>query len=149
MVRSCLSNMASEYFYLKSCRKHRFPEASIYSDSSILCSYQVAWILCAIMEKKKNVFLQRSRFAVIIMITKKLNKISLHPNKPKQQKVTHLLLRTGSISLEGEWQKKSIVVLFYVQKKNTLMLNIMEWYKPASVVFEESSGPLESKRDAK
>lgn len=36
MVRSYLSSMASVYFYLKTCRNHTFPEASIYSDSSTL-----------------------------------------------------------------------------------------------------------------
>lgn len=56
MVGSCLSSMAPEYFYLKSCRKHRFPEASIYSDSCTLCSFQVRWILSAIMKKKNYIY---------------------------------------------------------------------------------------------
>ena len=46
--------------------------------------------------------------------------------------------------------KKIIVVLFYVQKMNTSMLNVMEQYKPASTIsLEESDELVESKRDAK
>ena len=41
-------------------------------------------------------------------------------------------------------------MLFYVQKMNTSLLNVMEQYKPASAIsLEESDEPVESKKDAK
>lgn len=52
--------------------------------------------------------------------------------------------------IQKENDKKIIVVLFYVQKMNTSMLNVMEQYKPASAIsLEESDELVESKRDAK
>lgn len=46
--------------------------------------------------------------------------------------------------------KKIVVVLCYVQKMNTSMLNVMEQYKPASAIsLEESDELAESRRDAK
>lgn len=129
MVGSCLSNMASEYFYLKSCRKHRFPEASIYSDSSTLCSFQVGWILCAIMENKNHIYTEITFCCYYYDYEKKI-----HPNSPPTKKNS-----SKNSDLEGEWQK-IIVVLFHVQKMNTSMLNVME--QPASVISLEESDEL-------
>lgn len=114
MVGSCLSNMASEYFYLKSCRKHRFPEASIHSDSSTLCSYQVAWILCAIMERKNCIYTEITLCCYHYDYQKKtLNKISLHPNQTKTKKPA---TENREYDLEGEWQKKSLLCYLMFRK---------------------------------
>lgn len=52
--------------------------------------------------------------------------------------------------IQEENDKKIVVVLFYVQKMNTSLLNVMEQYKPASAIsLEESDEPVESKKDAK
>lgn len=90
MVGSCLSNMASEYFYLKSCRKHRFPEASIYSDTSTLCSFQVGWILCAIMEKKSYIY---TEITFCCYDYEKKSKICILTAPPQKK----ILLRTVSM----------------------------------------------------
>ena len=52
--------------------------------------------------------------------------------------------------IQEENDKKIVVVLFYVQKMNTSLLNVMEQYKPASAIsLEESDELVESKKDAK
>lgn len=141
MVGSCLSNMASEYFYLKSCRKHRFPEASIYSESFTLCTFQVGWILRAIMEKRNYIY---TGTMLCCYDYEPPNEIILHSNQKKKKAAKNM-----ECNLEWEWQKKSSCYFMFrkwIHQCLTLWSNI----NPASAIsLEESDELVESKRDAK
>lgn len=96
MFGFCLSKMASEYFYLKSCRKHRFPEASIYKLLSAVYKQDGFYVQ---LWRRKIVSIQRSHFVVTIMVMTPLpKKTSLHPNQKKKKKET----KNREYDLDGE-----------------------------------------------